>query len=195
MIYIIDIETTGLNGYQKGDQILEVGIAGIISGMPTMIYESIVAPERPEELTGHEWVFEHTSLTLEEVLKDGRPADQVRREVESIVEGQLVTSYNTEFDFTMFLDPAWKLNTHYAGIAFDLRKIATVQIMEMAARYMLNATEQNYNFIKKLIINPKATISAEDAYNILCMPTIDVKQLHRAGSDALREAAILKALI
>ena len=192
-IFVIDIETTGLNGYTKGDQILEIGIAAIVNNKVKMVYESTICPERPEEITGNEWVFTHTSLTKEQVFNSPHIED-VRDEVISIVEGQLVTSYNTEFDFTWFLDPAWKLNQHYAGIAFDIRKIASTQIFDMAARGLLR--KSNYQFVKKKFLYDKATISAEDAYNILCMPTgISVEQHHRAGSDALREAEILKALL
>lgn len=192
-IYVIDIETTGLNGYTKGDQILEIGIAAIINNRAKLVYEQTICPERPEEITGNEWVFQHTNLTKETVFNSPYIED-VRDEVIEIVEGNMVTAYNTEFDFTLFLDPAWKLNHHYAGIAFDIRKIASTQIFDMAARGLLR--NSNYQFVKKKLLWDKATISMEDAYNILCMPSgVTVKEDHRGGSDAVREAEILKALL
>lgn len=101
-INIVDIETTGLLGEPEA-HVVEIGIVRLIEGEIIPVYSSIVAPyyEITEDIE-KAWVFQNTSLTLNQV-KAGRPLEKVIREVRWALDGQPATSYNYQFDFCRFL--------------------------------------------------------------------------------------------
>ena len=106
-IIVIDFETTGLNGYEAGDRIVEIGAANVD-----------FQRKKVEPIYGHPVHYDR--LTKEEtdsfIFHEGHmaPADCYRSPIDdeksamilaTILDGEYVTSFNTEFDFDKFLYP------------------------------------------------------------------------------------------
>lgn len=109
-IYVVDIETTGLNGEPK-DHVVEVGVYRVTPSGVSPVYSAIVKPYY-ELYDGwaDSWVFQNTDLCPEHVLC-GVPQDKVRRELKWILDGMPATSFNYEFDFDKFLNKEpWGIN-------------------------------------------------------------------------------------
>ena len=181
-IYVIDTETTGLDGYFAGDLVVDIGICEvkIESGTVIDVYSSVVGYDISAwtEEQKHSWIFENTDLTVEAVA--GAPSmKDVVASVSEILSGKKVTSYNVGFDFDKFLNfPLW-----------ELRKISTIapDIMLVAANYCkIPGYYDQYKW-------PKLT----EAYSALVpgdLAGINGKQDHRALSDARMASYVMLAL-
>lgn len=184
-IFVIDIETTGLDGVIFGDDIVEIGVARFDTETKKIypVFSAVVQHntiEWPEEKQ-NAWVFSHTDLTLNDV-KNGMNALAVRTVLWSIVnQNDFITSYNEEFDFGKFLFSS----PYYLGRA---GKVAPC-IMKTAAK-CTDITLDHAGGHKW----PKL----QTAYDKLCSDdpaNIKGKQDHRALSDALVAAYVMKELI
>ena len=170
-LFVLDLETTGLDGTEEGDKILEVGVARVdlIRGAVYPEYNKIVHQFlTPAEKTC--WCFQNTSLTPEEVKHSPwtlRLVLDMLTHYDYVLEGAF-TSYNVAFDFDLFLRP-W---------GFRPRKMAPCIMQECADHY-----------------NGGRWFKAQEAYDQLCpdnpaaLP--DRKEEHRALSDAVMEGWIL----
>ena len=105
-VLILDIETTGLNGYEKGDKVLSVGIARLdpkaMKVHPvfyTAIYQDL------DEKDYDCWLFRNGHMDPEEVTSSPFGEVCAGEIIADIIEGETVTSYNTAFDLDAFLDP------------------------------------------------------------------------------------------
>lgn len=103
-IYIVDTETTGADGADYNDKIVEIAICKLNTKTKAIkkIFEAIVG----QKLSNSEkwaWIFQHSDLTPETV-ENGPPATQVINIVNKTLKGKLVTAFNTAFDFNLFLD-------------------------------------------------------------------------------------------
>lgn len=173
-IYVLDTETTGLQGIDHGDKVVEVGIArvDVDRGKVFPEFGRIVHAElQPEERNA--WVFQHTDLEPEDVENAPWTLNQVGRSL-IYYESEVFTSYNEDFDFSRFLNHSpWSF----------LPKLAPCIMEETAARYSPDG----------------GWFSAQAAYNLLCpdnpagLP--DGKEQHRALSDAVVEGYILVRLL
>lgn len=173
-MFIVDIETTGLNGIRAGDKIVEVGIVKLTPEGVEDVYSAIVQHPDIEEFSDC-WVFQNTDLTTEEV-KNGVPEENVIRELRRILNGELATSYNVKFDFDKFLYQ-WPYGV-FPIVPFD--------IMEVSSQYF-NPYGDKGKWVR-----------SEQAYNLLFPddnPALGEKQTHRALDDARREAYILLGLL
>lgn len=112
-ILVLDIETTGLDGYEKGDKILSVGIARVDIQNRTVspVFYSPIYHELTEQ-DRDAWIFKTKNMDPSEIT--GAPWGDffVAGLVASIIDSMTVTTYNTAFDLDLFLDP-W-LETEYA---------------------------------------------------------------------------------
>ena len=105
-ILVLDIETTGLDGIQKGDKILSIGIVTVNVNnktvMPTF-YAPIYQELEPKDREA--WIFRKKHMDVSEIT--GAPWDEwlVARLVARMIDGMMVTTYNTAFDLDKFLDP------------------------------------------------------------------------------------------
>lgn len=169
-LFILDLETTGLNGTEEGDKILEVGIVRVDLDKGAVYPEFSKVVHQfltPEEKTC--WAFTHTSLTPEEVTSSpwslNMCLDLMYMYSRSL--GGVFTSYNVGFDFGKFLNP-WGFRP----------KLAPCIMEECAEHY-----------------NGGRWFKAQEAYDQLCpdnpaaLP--DGQEEHRALSDATMEGWIL----
>lgn len=177
-MYVVDIETVGpngienagLNGIRAGDKIVEVGVVQLTPEGIEDVYSAIV--NQPDiEKYSESWVFQNTDLTVEDV-KNGRPEKEVAHTLKNLLNNKLATSYNTSFDFDLFL----------AKFPWGVWPIVPFDIMAMAGN----------------VIRGYGRVGSEIAYNYFFPedgPGLGSKQTHRALDDARREAYILLALL
>lgn len=104
--YVIDTETTGLDGCMAGDMVLDVGIVAVDTVMKTLspVYSEVIGYDIGtwNDRQRNAWIFGHSDLTLEDV-SNGKPLDEAAEEVRRILAGNIATSYNVPFDFGKFL--------------------------------------------------------------------------------------------
>ena len=174
-LFVLDTETTGLQGIAEGDKIVEIGICRVDldRGKVYPEYERVIhtdlTPSQRES-----WVFQHTDLSPEDVDSSPWREEWVAKELFSSYCDGIFTAYNTEFDFGQYLryDP-WRFRPN----------LAPCIMKECANRY-----------------DPDGRwFSAQAAYNLLCPdnPTglEGGKEEHRALSDAVFEGHILLRLL
>lgn len=112
-VIVLDIETTGLEGIQKGDKILSIGIVTVNVNnktvMPTF-YAPIYQELEPKDLDC--WLFRTKHMDPSEITGASFGEQIVADIVSAIIDGETVTTYNTAFDLDKFLDP-WLDGTFY----------------------------------------------------------------------------------
>lgn len=172
-IYVLDIETTGLQGALFGDKVLEVGVARVNLDVGKVYpeYSKIVY----SQLTDSEkkcWAFENTTLTPEDVTHADYSSTRVARQLDDLYHCKPFTSYNRAFDFDKFMNiPPWS-SEWTSGFAPCLK--------ELYAEYFTDDGRW---------------VSAQVAYNTLCPDNPSGleggRELHRALDDAVMEGHIL----
>lgn len=173
-IYVLDTETTGLQGIAYGDKIVEVGICRVdldrgkvFPELGRVVHTDLNPQERES------WVFQHTDLTPEDVESSPWSIHQVGRSL-IYYEGEVFTAYNEDFDFDRFL--------HHSPWSF-YPPLAPCIMEECANRY---APDGRW-------------FSAQASYDLLCPDNpanlSEGKEEHRALSDAVVEGHILLRLL
>ena len=172
-IYSIDIETTGLDGIEHGDEVLEIAVVeyefetnrmSVIMNMP--VYA---------DLSGREdvWVLEHSTLQASDVALGVSP-EAAGAILRSFLCGKYYTSYNTAFDFGKFLDHEPYNVKSCGGYMLD-------DPMEVAAKF-LGAGQR----IK--LMSAYARLWPEDPMEM------EGQQKHRALDDAKMACLVMIAL-
>lgn len=173
-IYVLDTETTGLQGIAYGDKVVEVGIARVDIDREKVYPEfgRVVRQDlSPEEKNA--WVFANTDLSPEDVGSSPWDTATVGRAL-IYYESNIFTSYNEDFDFSRFMNKTpWSFYP----------KLAPCIMEEAAARY-----------------SPEGRwFSAQAAYDLLCSDNPaqlpEGREQHRALSDAVVEGHILLRLL
>lgn len=174
-IYVLDIETTGLDGARAGDKVLEAGVASydLDTGVVAPEWDDLVFNDlAPRERTA--WVFDHSDLRPIEVENpandDIHEAVVILTSMAEAHPGDAWTSYNRAFDFGLFLKP----------LGFDPERAAPC-IMET---YMEAEGLDRW-------------VGAWAAYRDLCPSDpaeLGGREAHRALKDAVMEAYILRAM-
>ena len=104
-IYVIDTETTGLDGYPR-DVVVDIAIckADLRKGTVENVYSSIVGydVEKWDDGKRNAWIFQNTDLTLDAVAA-APSAEKVAAEVRNILRDKNVSTFNTGFDLVKFL--------------------------------------------------------------------------------------------
>lgn len=105
VIYVLDTETTGLDGYPK-DVVVDIAVCEVDldKGTVTTAYSSVVGHDVtswPEEMR-NAWIFQNTDLTLD-MVERARPAADVAADIRTLLKGKRVTSFNVGFDMDKFL--------------------------------------------------------------------------------------------
>ena len=180
-IYVIDTETTGLNGAPV-DHVVDIGIAAVdpSTGEVWPVYQSLVGYNVSEWDDAHRdaWVFCHTDLRLCDIGA-APPLDDVRFQVAGILAAERVTSYNVPFDFGKFLNrPPWSLSKVY-DLAPDIMEACTPVV----------ADRSHPGSKHPRLINSYGALCPDDPAGLAGT------QRHRAQSDALAAAYVLRELI
>jgi len=177
-VFVLDTETTGLSGGPE-DLVVEIGISKVdlSTGDVEDIFASFVGwPESTLMQRKNAWVFKNTDMNFWKVIGAPRALRVIDR-VREILCGELVTSYNTEFDLDRFLyrDP-WSMK----GVFSECNCVMT-QTWKAYPNMGVNG------FFPRL----------QKAYDTLCPDDpsgIHGKQSHRALSDANMAANVLYRL-
>ena len=107
-IIVIDLETTGLEGYKAGDRIVEIGAANVDFQRKTVtpMFGHPVSYDSPFTPLGRDsWIFKEGYLTPEECERSPIDEEKAAMILATIMDGEYVTSYNTEFDLDKFIYP------------------------------------------------------------------------------------------
>ena len=181
-IYVIDIETTGLQGYPK-DLVIEIAICevNLIQKKVSTRFNSLVGHDTTQwdSLKKNAWIFDNSDITLE-LVQEAKSQQKVALEVQKILSGKIVTSYSTNFDFAGFLFyPPWSLESVVQEV-FDCIMLSSANYCKIESEF------GNYKFL-----------TLAEAYNIICegKSTLIKVQTHRALDDALMASYILLELV
>ena len=171
-IYVLDLETTGLNGWDKNEVIVEIGVVKINQDLTIEnVYHEYVDPRTyTKKQTGWEksWIFINQYLDPEIVKSKGITFDQLRKDCTELLGNKNVTSYNTKFDLTKYLcNEPYNIVVNQQPCIMEMTKVLTD-----SPRYL------------KLV----------HAYTLLCNPKSPIKW-HTALADAQAAAEILIQLI
>ncbi len=103
-IYVIDLETTGLEGYPY-DVIVEVGVYRISRTLKVRhIYNTLIGhPVSKQELIDNSWWSKQSGVKFED-MHDSPSMEIVWRKLYSYIGDYPVVSWNTPYDFGMFLN-------------------------------------------------------------------------------------------
>jgi DNA polymerase III, alpha subunit (gram-positive type) len=165
-IYVIDTETTGLDGAPL-DVIVDIGICvvNLARGSVKDVYSSVVGYDVTEwdDHRKKAWIFENTDLTLD-MVASSNPLDSVRKEVKEILDGKNVTAYNIPFDMDKFLYRSpWHLRSVFKECT-DIMKAATnvckLPSQFYGVQYRFPKLDHAYNTIVKN--DPLMTFGKQD---------------------------------
>ncbi|MDR0309577.1 MAG: 3'-5' exonuclease [Candidatus Methanoplasma sp.] len=126
-IFVIDTETTGLDGGPR-DLVVDIGVCSVDLSRGTVkdVYSSVVGYDVTEweDHRTKAWIFGNSDLTLDMVAA-ARPLAHVREDIVRLLKERMVTSYNVPFDMDKFLfrEP-WQLRGIFE-VCTDIMKAAT----------------------------------------------------------------------
>jgi DNA polymerase III epsilon subunit-like protein len=194
-IYVIDIETTGLDGWQK-DHIVEISImkANLTKQKIDQVYHSLVHYDTTkwDEKTKNAWIFEKGIIKLDEIQSAKKDILEVSNEVRKILTGKFISAYNNGFDFTKFLlHEPWNINPETCKIRIaPCIMLATTDYIKIPTKYkkrkLVNLSEARKHLLNEnttSIINNKEIEKIVREYGV-----------HRANCDAFYSACVLLEL-
>ena len=172
-ILVLDLETTGFLG--EGF-IVEIGmvLTDLKTGKMVKVFDKIVShPEikKSPESFEYSWIFQNSTLTLDEVLK-AEDLDVYRKEIQSLLDKYPVTAFNKEFDIGYLRDFKFNVPNEKPCIMKELTPIMKLH--------------HHYYGVKW----PKV----EEAWKFF-FPDTEYTELHRAYDDAIHEAQILLKMV
>ena len=172
-IFVVDTETTGLDGGPK-DLVVDIGICSVNlkEGKVRDVYSSIVGYDVTEwdDRRSKAWIFGNTDLTLDKVAA-APPLFIVKEDVANLLRNKTVTSYNVPFDMDKFLfrEP-WHMRGLF-NVCTDIMK-AAANVCKIPSEYY----GMSYKY-PKLDHAYKTIVKGDPA-------RVGDKQDHRALSDA-----------
>lgn len=170
-IIVLDIETTGFNS--KLDAIVEIGM--VLTDTNTkekkVIFDQVVKdPLFDEEKHKNAWVFNNTSLKVEDVV-NAKPIEYYRNELQSLFNKYGMTAFNMKFDASFMEERGFKLKR-------------TKCLMEASRPYNKNLDARGNKKMPKV-----PEIYAQ------FFPESNYDEIHRGCDDAFHEADILLKLV
>lgn len=182
IVYVVDTETTGLCGCDRGDRVVDIGIVEVDTEMGTVmpVYSEVVGYDVSGWSEGQKnaWIFSHSDLTLDMVAR-AEPLEEIARDVRLILDGNVAASYNEGFDFDKFLFKSpWNVD---CALAPDIM---------LRAHRLIDGDH--------LFSDGSSWPKLETAYRGLCPDDpahLDGPQAHRALSDAVVASYVMLALI
>jgi len=192
-IYVLDIETTGLEGSPK-DLVVEIAImrANVVKQKITQVYHSIIHYDTStwNDNLLNSWIFRKGVLSVDEIQNAEKELPTVVEEVRQILSGKFVTAYNNAFDFDKFLkqDP-W-------NISKESTKTKIAPCIMLAASEYLRPFGRKKKIYK--MVHSKKELLNENTQCIITnkelVAQISEFKVHRANYDAFYEACILLEL-
>lgn len=181
-VFVVDTETTGLCGCDRGDRVVDIGIVEVDTEMGTVmpVYSEVVGYDVScwSEDQKNAWIFGHSDLTLDMVAR-AEPLEEIARDVRLILDGNVAASYNEAFDFDKFLFKSpWNVD---CALAPDIM---------LRAHRLIDGDH--------LFSDGSSWPKLETAYRGLCPDDpahLDGPQAHRALSDAVVASYVMLALI
>lgn len=181
-VFVVDTETTGLCGCDRGDRVVDIGIVEVDTERGTVmpVYSEIVGYDVSgwSEDQKNAWIFSHSDLTLDMVAR-AEPLEEIARDVRLILDGNVAASYNEGFDFDKFLFKSpWNVD---CALAPDIM---------LRAHRLIDGDH--------LFSDGSSWPKLETAYRGLCPDDpahLDGPQAHRALSDAVVASYVMLALI
>lgn len=181
-VFVVDTETTGLCGCDRGDRVVDIGIVEVDTEMGTVmpVYSEVVGYDVSgwSEDQKNAWIFSHSDLTLDMVAR-AEPLEEIARDVRLILNGNVAASYNEAFDFDKFLFKSpWNVD---CALAPDIM---------LRAHRLIDGDH--------LFSDGSSWPKLETAYRGLCPDDpahLDGPQAHRALSDAVVASYVMLALI
>ena len=180
-ILVLDLETTGLDGYEKGDKVLSVGIVRLDfkTMKPYPVFYSAVW-QYLDEKDYDCWLFKNGHMDPEEVTNSIFGKVSAAEIIADIIEDEFVTTYNTAFDLDKFLDP-W------------MDKVASVAKLYLRAPCIMKACTQVPEIPRTMHEDGSCWPSLLSSYAKLCDPK-EITQTHNALDDAMMAGKVLLAL-
>ena len=194
-IYVIDVETTGLDGWPK-DYVVEIAImrADVLKQKIEQVYHSVIHYDIStwNESVLDSWIFMEGIVSVEEIKEAEKDLATVASEVRKLLSNKFVSAYNNAFDFDKFLkfDP-WDIN-----LEKNKSKIAPC-IMLTASEYVKIPSKYTKRKILRLS-EAKEHLLSEDTECIKNNKNLEKELIkygeHRANYDAFYAACILLEL-
>lgn len=194
-IYVIDIETTGLDGWQK-DHVVEISImkANLSSQKIEQVYHSLVHYDTTkwDEKTKNAWIFNKSIIMLEEIQNAKKDVNEVSNEVRKILTGKFISAYNNDFDFDKFLfHEPWNINPGTCKIkTAPCIMLATTDYIKIPSKYQKRKLV-SLSEAKKHLLN-EDTVSIENNKELEMI--VRGYGVHRANCDAFYSASVLLEL-
>ncbi|MCG3223218.1 MAG: hypothetical protein H7647_02040 [Candidatus Heimdallarchaeota archaeon] len=194
-IYVIDIETTGLDGWQN-DHVVEISImkANLTKQKIEQVYHNLIHYDitKWDEKTKNAWIFKKGIIKLDEIQSAKKDIKEVSNEVRKILTGKFISAYNNNFDFDKFLlHEPWNINPETCKIRIaPCIMLATTDYIKIPTKYkkrkLVNLSEARKHLLNEnttSIINNKEIEKIVREYGV-----------HRANCDAFYSACVLLEL-
>ncbi len=198
MVYVLDTETTGLRG-SPTDRVVEVAVTKLCDSSLriTPVYSAVIHHPDIEKFRDA-WVFRNTDLSVDDVRRSMKTVQDVAYDLRRILHNRDVTAYNTAFDFdkNLYREP-WNLKGEF-HVPYDIMERATNLVRHMAKEDSIKDKELQEHLLDEWEEFPEKWVRAIDAYEVLCPDDpahLDGIQTHRASTDTVQEACILRACI
>jgi hypothetical protein len=183
-ILVLDLETTGLSGIAEGDRIVEVAVASVDIERQS-VRPVFTAPVHYDALTdaqANSYIFREGHMDVEDILEAPFDEDKVAAIVANILEGEFVTSFNTEFDLDRFLLP-W----------LD-KVVPEMDVMFFRAPCLMRASAQVMDIPRKIHDDGSCWPGLSASYYTLCRDYRDQLFPHHAQDDCIMAGRVLLAL-
>jgi DNA polymerase-3 subunit epsilon len=181
-IYVVDTETTGLDGYPD-DVIIEIAICKVDIEKKNVknVYSSLVGHDVHSwaHWQKNAWIFGNSNLSLS-MIASAKAEARIAKEVRVILKDKYVTSFNLGYDFAQFLFfPPWLLDEVIKETC-NCIMIAATPVCGIDGYY------GEYKWPR-----------LDEAYSMLCNgnPANIDDQTHRALDDTLMASHVLLSLI
>lgn len=173
-ILVVDLESTGFNS--KADKIVEIGIVSLSldTGKIIVIFDQPVREEGLLSQHRRSWVFQNSTLTVEEV-RNAQRADEIYPQVQIILDAYPLgcTAFNRPFDVRMLSSRGIKFNRDLQDPMRLAQNVCKIPNIFGKGGYKQPTFGEVYNHF---------------------FPERGYKEAHRGADDAYREAEVIYEL-
>jgi len=179
-ILVLDLETTGLDGFDAGDEIVQIGLVSVNTATQdvTPVLSMYVQHDLTEEQR-HSFIFTDGGMDVDLVLNSPFDEEKAAVVLANIIDGEYLTTYNTEFDLDRFLLP-W-----FDAVIPELRDLSFFR-----APCLMKACAQVEDIPRK-VHDVGCYPSLRSSYYTLCHEYADIMVPHRALDDCILAGRVL----